>query len=1126
MTTNECLEKERRLENDSYVQNMIAQANARYILFNTSEERANFPNYTIKDENLNILAFYYLNLGCNLLENKEIEASRAPIEKAASILEFVHGSKTNQQNTSNFYGLVSSLAYYACFQYSKAFILIRKIQSEQKIARLISLFLKRNFVILSNEINEVITDNNYSDELVKELDETEADRRINEFIIAKGLDGFIKYLQTGDKEILETARKSLTSLKEISELKSDPGTWWTIRLLLLIIDGMLESSLWSSLGIHFDVDSRFIQSYIKSLVYSRPRGIYELFITQRKSLKNVLNVDNLGCIVNIPTSSGKTRIAEIAILDMLVKNPSSKILYIAPFRSLAFEVENSLETSFNHVGIVVSHLYGGSLYSKLDEKLINESNVIIATPEKAKALLRGNEDILNSIELIIIDEGHLIGADKRLIVNEIFYEELRYFVSKNKGRFLVLSAVLPNSDDLGDWLTNSKESVYRDVWRPSDERLGILEWDGEFVNLNWESNDKERSSFNRKFIIQEQLPLTRKQKTPKYFPSDKNEAVATTAYKLRNFGSVLIFVGKKASVFVMAAAYKRSLGNSPEDFKWKNEDDWKTFELACVETYGEDSNWLLYAKKGILCHNSDLHSDVRLPMERLMRKDKPLVIIATSTLGQGVNIGVSTVIFSTIFQSKGQIKAREFWNIAGRAGRAFVDHEGKILVALDSSDTSTYKARNKIKWYKQEIAGYFDKGKLESAKSGLLTLVKFLKQISGEKGIDFETLLQLISENKILEVVSEVKEIDDILDWIDDALLSLHLTNNLEEGEPNIEWVEKFFSGSLACIQASKDKVITSDNFVSFIKARVAGISKKIGNDRAKWNSIVRSGLPLNSNLIIEDKLFDVLLDVSAYKASKMEIDDKISLLKKIEDTLIDLPIISEENLSTSANYDKIRESWLRGIEMSQIIELEGATEIITKLYAFKMPWIISGIAKKLKLREFTDESEILDELAILVESGLPDLKSVKIHQAGIRSRAAAREIGEQFIFELWNMTVKDYKLELLLNKEDYIKSVSSASGKWLELMVSNSKISRHIVDKVPSFSYGKTHELTTILYPKKIKEKQYLMSSDLSFIKEIEKSTIDFSSVNNIPGIFFKYNSDQNSWNMEVDNPYVHVRS
>ena len=218
----------------------------------------------------------------------------------------------------------------------------------------------------------------------------------------------------------------------------------------------------------------------------------KLFITQRKSLQKVLNSENSGCVVTIPTSSGKTRIAEIAILDCVGKDEANKVLYIAPFRSLAFEIENSLEQILSNVDIDLSHLYGGNLYSRLDEKIIEQSNVIIATPEKSKAIIRGNREIANQIKLIIIDEGHLLGANKRLIVNEIFYEELRFFAEKNNGRFLVLSAVLPNPEDLALWLTKSTDTIYKNTWRPSDERLGILDWTGSQVNLNWMNNDEAR----------------------------------------------------------------------------------------------------------------------------------------------------------------------------------------------------------------------------------------------------------------------------------------------------------------------------------------------------------------------------------------------------------------------------------------------------------------------------------------------------------------------------------------------------------------------------------------------------------------------------------------------------------
>ena len=112
------------LESDSTLQNLIAQANARYILYNTEESKENFPRYTIKDEQLNILAFKYLNIGCNYFsEHNYLKASHS-LEKGALILEYIHGSIHIQTKNKKLFCLISALSYYVCFQYSKAFILI------------------------------------------------------------------------------------------------------------------------------------------------------------------------------------------------------------------------------------------------------------------------------------------------------------------------------------------------------------------------------------------------------------------------------------------------------------------------------------------------------------------------------------------------------------------------------------------------------------------------------------------------------------------------------------------------------------------------------------------------------------------------------------------------------------------------------------------------------------------------------------------------------------------------------------------------------------------------------------------------------------------------------------------
>lgn len=1115
MTFDQIQEKLDKVEKDSTLQNLIAQANARYILYNTAESLDNFPKYTIKDDKLNLLAFHYLNLGCRFIENEHLKNGIFPLEKGASILENIHGSPEVKTNLGNYYGLISALSYYVCFQYSKAFILIKKIENDTVISKIVSLFLSRNYQELQETINSMMVNEIYTDDYLSENnEEIDSSKNIYEITIAKSLNNFIKYFYTGDKNLLELAKINLKNLKIIAEIKNEPDVWWVVRLLIIITEGISEASLWDSLKKYFDTSDGLARNYIHSLTYKKYGGIYELFITQRNSLSKVIGEENNGCVVSIPTSSGKTRIAEIAILDSISKNKGSKVLYIAPFRSLAYEIENSLDEIFHSIGISVSHLYGGSLFSKLDEKVIDESDVIIATPEKAKAMLRGNNEILNQIKLVVIDEGHLLGANKRLIVNEIFYEELRYFIKQNTGRFLLLSAVLPNAEDLAEWLTDSSENVFKENWRPSNERLGVLQWNGNSVDLNWRSTDAERNSFNPKFIQSVEQPLKGRQTRIRHFPETKNQAIASTAYKLRTFGPVLIFVGQKRSVFTIAREYYKCLTDETE-FVLKNQNDWNAFELACIESYGEESEWLYFARKGILCHNADLLSDVRLPLERLMSKEKPRVIIATSTLGQGVNLGVSTVIFSTLYQAGNLITSRDFWNIAGRAGRAFVDHEGKILVALDTVN----KKSRKVNWERNLIFDYFDKAKIDNAQSGCLELIKILKKIANSNDVSFEQLIELIADNNISDIHENSEAINNTLDWIDDGLLSLHSLNSTDDD--NYGWTDDYFRNSLAYIQAEKSEEITGEEVIQFLKARTKGIVTKVGNDKSKWNSIIKSGIPLNSDLQIEDKLDKLISIIQDYLSNDINIDSKINLLKDIENEIKEINVLSEEFIE-SVNKDEIRNKWLKAVPLSEIATLEEATNIVTKYYSFSLPWVLNGISKKLRNKELNTEADTIEELSILVELGLPNLVSVKIYQCGIRSRSSANEISGLYDNELWDKSIKFYKNDLINNIDKYKDLISEGAYKWIVLLSKFSRREIIVLRSVPNFTFPDKHKTTTRLLAKKINGIQYLASPDYKLLEDISTSEIDFSSVNDVDGVFFDYDESDGLWKMVNLNPYL----
>lgn len=1119
-------EKIEEYNSDKYLQNQIAQLNARYILFNTNEDKENFPNYKLKEDNLTLLGFQYLNLGCRLAESNLIEEASSTLEKGAEILEYIYGSSNNDIKNRDYHVLIASLAYYSGFQYSKSFILIKKAEGDTIISSLVSFFLKRDFTQLQNLINEILVTENYTSIAEsKRVNRKTLPIRIYEIVIAKSLGKLVGYLNFGTRKLLEEAKEDLRTLKDIAEAREEPDIWWVLRLLLIIVDGIEKASFWNVLGGYYIDFPLLAQKYIYSHVFSRHTKIHEFFSTQRKALEQVINKDD-GLIVSMPTSSGKTRIAEVGILDCKIKNPDSKILFIAPYRSLAFEIENDLERVFTSTGIMVSQLYGGSLFNKLDEKIIEETDVIIATQEKAKALLRSNSEIIKSIKLIILDEGHLLGDNDRYIRSELLIEELKYNIEKNEGKFILLSAVLPNPEELSNWLTFSSDNVYKNNWRPSEERLGVLEWTGKRVNLNWQSADDERDSFNRNFVVSEKLPRLKRQRVDRFFPSDKNEALAMTAHKLFTFGPVLVFVGVKRSCFTIARAYLKVLGDDADDFTWKNQNNWKAFELSCIEFDGEHSKWLMYAKKGIICHNADLPENTRLALERLMRTEKPYIIIATSTLGQGVNLGVSSVIFSTLFQPHGAkqipIEHGDFWNIAGRAGRAFVDHEGKILIANDKTRSSWHVKRDT-----RLIEGYFDKSNINHVQSGLLATIKYLKIVSTRfSGLDFNQFLQLISENSFESVTDEVEDfLIEKLDLIDDTLLTLHKHLGSEDSL-NVSWVEDYFRKSLAYLQISKEnEEISKKEFIKIIKHRIKGIVKSVGDDKANWQKHIGSGIPLQSDLKIEEQLDEIIGLITVFIASDdYSINNKITLLTKIEKLINHVPVLSEAYLANE-DLELIRTLWLLGDSMTEINKIEGSQRIIKEHFSFKLPWILNGVARKLEDKGNEVASEILQELSILVETGLPNLTAVKIYQAGIRSRSASIEIAELFPDDSWKLSVNFYKNKIFRNVEKIKSKVSENTIKWLELFHNYNLKHTRTIKNIEPFKIKRLNNWDGQLIPKYINGQGYLISTDLSIIYHTSKiKDRDFSEVLNTDGISFYKNPDDNLWILDNKNPNIEI--
>ena len=1098
-----------RLESDGVTKKLIAQNDSRYILFNVQEPIGNFPKYTTSfDEILISTALSYLSIGCTYAENGDIEHSIYPLEKSATILENIHSPLANRTEYSSYFILTSSLAFYAANQYSKSFILLKGIQFETVIAELISKFLRRKYEELDKLLSEIFLSDEYSDQTIAEINnEGIANNKIYVLILSKSLASLLEFVFSGNDEWLGKSKEYLIDLLELIDIDAEPSLWWVVRLLNIIIDGFQENSLWKVIPPHIGDEGEIVYNYITAMAFQKS-PVVELFPSQKISLPKVL--DEKGAVVSLPTSAGKTRIAELAILDCLVKEPDSKILYLAPFRSLAYEVEASISKVFEPIGFNVSHLYGGTQFSKLDEMVIKESSIIIATPEKAKAILRSNAEFKSDIKLVILDEGHLIGPEERKILSEVFIEELRLHLGRNQGKIILLSAVLPNTAEIADWISGDKEMGVKSNWRPSTQRFGLLEYSGGNVNITWQG---EIESFNRNFI----KPFVVKKKRSEYtFPENKKGAIAATALKLSSSGSVLIFVCQKRMVLSQAEAVILAMEEDEKEQTWSNLKEWSTFKLVCEEAYGEESRVYQYAKYGILCHHGALPTEVRLSMEKLMRSSNPKVIIATTTLGQGVNIGVSTVIIANVWYGKNmKISSNDFWNIAGRAGRSFIDREGKILFAVDGSRGTWITKRDK------ELAfEYFNDKNQDEAISGLLHIVDYVYNVAETSGIEFNILLQMIAENDYSSLNQfNTDQLITIFDWIDDTLLALNLEFESHIDEDASAWIDDYFRYSLAYIQVKHFEKINGEEVILFLKARNKGVLKLAGPP-SNWHGLVSSSIPIRSGLIIRNEKPLILETVAKYQKSNKSIEDLICFLKDTESIISMFPSKQFVALEIS---NEVKELWIKGQSISTLDEK--SRELCNRYFSFALPWGINAIARMLSTLGMEAEAEEFETLAVLVQMGLPNMFAAKIYLTGIHSRVSATELSNILDQGLQELSVNRLRSEIV-SLIDLLANISGSTILWLSTLKSRNINYFTSVVKIPDFTFEENITgNSAILNVKKYKDDTFLCSPAYDVkIKVKVNEQFPFDIYANDLGMCFKLNHND-GWTSDLKNPYLQFK-
>jgi ATP-dependent DNA helicase len=405
--------------------------------------------------------------------------------------------------------------------------------------------------------------------------------------------------------------------------------------------------------------------------YPHP-GFTELYPPQTKVIESGL-LDGASLVVATPTASGKTLLAEFAMLNSI--NQGGKCLYIVPLKALASEKFDRFSLFDVNIGMSTGD------YDVHDDKL-GQNDIIVTTSEKADSLLRNGVEWMRKLSVIVADEIHLLDSMDRGPTLEVTLTKLKKL--NPHAQILALSATVSNADEISQWLG---AQLIRSDWRPVALHEGLYLTESATITF---VQDTSQRSASKKAISN----------------SKTDPPIALAFDTVREGGQSLVFVNTRRNAESlakkMATAMKSLFGSViiilDELDKLVLYDDFvvHTIRHDCTELaakiYGDTAieEKLKYCvQNSIAFHHAGLSSDDRKLVEAGFKENCLKVIVATPTLAAGLNLPARRVIIRDYKRYDANygmtdIPVLEYKQMAGRAGRPGFDYYGEAILIAKS----------------------------------------------------------------------------------------------------------------------------------------------------------------------------------------------------------------------------------------------------------------------------------------------------------------------------------------------------------------------------------------------------------------------------------------------------------
>ena len=472
--------------------------------------------------------------------------------------------------------------------------------------------------------------------------------------------------------------------REASQVSSDSALEVLMRWLHVAAKRMVAGSIWWVVQAVNSRTTRFVRQV------TRERSMFELLPPQRVALQDLglLDPSSRAVIIDLPTSGGKTVLAQFRILQALNQFDAENgwVAYVTPTRTLTAQITRRLREDFEPLDIHVEQLTSAVEIDSFEETLLAAEtaaasfHVLVATPEKLDLVIR-NKKVSRPLALIVMDEAQNIEDEERGLRIELLLATIKRDCPS--CNFLLLMPDVPNAADLANWLAPGSGrtiSIATSAWKPNGRIVGIYGID----------RDDEKS---RDWHIWYETLTT----TPKTIHLQGKHRIGETKplnLSYTKAKSLTCQTGGMAKIFSERGTSIAVAGTIPHAWSMAKalKDELKPIEplppeIALVQRFlateiSPEFELIEMLRRGVGVHHAGLSDEARSLIEWLAEKGILRVLCATTTIAQGINFPVSSVFLATrMFPYGREIPKRSFWNLAGRAGRVAQDSVGVVGIA-------------------------------------------------------------------------------------------------------------------------------------------------------------------------------------------------------------------------------------------------------------------------------------------------------------------------------------------------------------------------------------------------------------------------------------------------------------